>query len=80
MEPPEAVNVDVPPEQTEAGLLLATITGTRPIVSISVLGPLVPQEKVAVTEILPEVLPAVKLIEVVPCPELIIDPGGTAHV
>ena len=72
--------MEVPPEQTEAGLLPTVITGDGLMVGTNVLGALVPQGKVTVTEIVPEVLPAVKLIEVVPCPELIVDPVGTVQV
>ena len=41
---------------------------------------LVPQLLPAVTQILPEELPKVTIIEVVPCPDDIDAPDGTVHV
>ena len=40
----------------------------------------VPQLLDAVTEIVPELLPVVKVIVVVPCPAVIVEPEGTVHV
>jgi hypothetical protein len=41
---------------------------------------LFPQLFVAVTVIIPELVPAVTTIEVVPCPEVIVEPPGTTQV
>ena len=41
---------------------------------------LVPAQSPAVTVTLPAVLPTVTVIEVVPCPDVIIEPEGTVHV
>jgi hypothetical protein len=40
----------------------------------------VPQEFVAVTVTFPDVEPAVTVIEVVPCPAVIVEPAGTVQV
>ena len=44
------------------------------------LGALVPQALTEETQILPVALPTVTLIEVVPCPELIVYPPGTVQI
>ena len=52
-----------------------------PTVAAKVLAVLVPQELVAVTVIFPfcPVVPVVAVIEVVPCPEVILQPAGTTQ-
>ena len=42
--------------------------------------PLVSQALFAFTHTLPEILPKVALIEVVPCPEFMVVPAGTVQV
>ena len=49
-------------------------------VTASVRAGLVPHELFAVTEIFPDVVPNVTFIDVVFCPEFIVDPTGTVHV
>lgn len=63
---PEAVNVEVPTEQNEAGLLLTTMGGDGLMVNTNVLAALVPQVFPAVTVILPDDDPNVALIVLVP--------------
>lgn len=50
------------------------------IITARIVGRLEPQLLFAVTEIFPDAFPNVTLIEVVPCPELIVEPTGTLQV
>jgi hypothetical protein len=43
------------------------------------LGALFPQPLEAITEMVPSLVPAVTVIEVVPCPAVIVQPEGTAQ-
>jgi hypothetical protein len=70
----------LPPTQIAEFVELAVTVGNALMVNKNVVGELVPQVLPAVTVTLPDVEPAVTLMLVVPCPELITVPAGTVHV
>ena len=55
------------------------MAGVAPGVTALQVKPLHPHPLHALTHILPEELPAVTVMLVVPCPELIVQPLGTVH-
>ena len=77
-----AVNVTLLPVQILFCVALMLTLGETVAVNVTVFeaaDPL-PQVLVGVTVTLPDVVPKVTVIDVVPCPLVIVDPAGTVHV
>ena len=55
------------------------VAGAALTVIATVLAPLVPQVLLAVTDTFPAEPPKLTVMEVVPCPEVIVAPDGTVH-
>jgi hypothetical protein len=69
----------LPGQATEGPEIGPGTAGTEPGVTALQVKTLQPQPLHALTQIFPEVLPAITVMFVVPCPELIVQPLGTVH-
>jgi hypothetical protein len=80
-DPPDTVRVVGLPGQIGFGLALALAAAEDAVANVTgkQVGALVPHKLLAVTQIFPA-LPGVALMEVVPCPELMVHPAGTVQL
>lgn len=78
------VLVGMPPHQLpgvfQSELLIPRHVPGAAIVTGNILGPLLPQKLPAVTVTLPPAIPEVAVMDVVPCPDVMVQPAGTPHV
>jgi hypothetical protein len=81
-EPPTTLKSALPPGQTLLGLAVALVGAADSVFTVTVrlLDAPLPQLLLGVTDTLPEVVPQLTVIEVVPWPVTTVAPAGTVQV
>jgi hypothetical protein len=80
VEAPDAVSTSLLPVQIAEEAAVAVTVGSGLIVNEKVAGALLPHALSAVTVMFPLVEPGCMVMLVVPCPPVMLEPDGTAHV